>query len=131
MRNIIFTVILVFKISFSYSLNIEEKKIYGEQNVVSDLNILSSTDINIFDEVMTDFSKLNSELNVTYTVASTKDIYKEINSGSSEFDIVMSSAMDLQIKLANDGLVHPYKSSKTELIPEWASWQMKFMVLLK
>ena len=27
----------------------------------------------------------------------------------------MSSAMDLQIKLANDGLVHPYKSSNTEL----------------
>ena len=123
MRNIILTAILVFKINSSYGLNIEEKKIYGNQNASPDLNILSSTDINIFDEVMTEFSELNSDLNVTYTVASTKDIYEVINNGSSEFDIVMSSAMDLQIKLANDGLVHPYKSSSTELIPEWASWQ--------
>ena len=46
-----------------------------ETKRISDLNILSSTDINIFDEVMTDFSELNSDLNVTYTVASTKDIY--------------------------------------------------------
>ena len=123
MRNLILTAILVFKISSSYALNIEEKKIYGKQNASSDLNILSSTDINIFDEVMTNFSELNSDLNVTYTVASTKDIYEVIYNGSTEFDIVMSSAMDLQIKLANDGLVHPYKSSNTELIPEWASWQ--------
>ena len=107
MRNIILTAILVFKISSSYGLNIEEKKIYGKQNASSDLNILSSTDINIFDEVMTNFSELNSDLNVTYTVASTKDIYEVIYNGSTEFDIVMSSAMDLQIKLANDGLVHP------------------------
>ena len=105
MRNIALTTILVLKISFSYGLNIEEKKIYGNQNTSSVLNILSSTDIDIFDEVMTDFSELNSDLSVTYTVASTKDIYEVINSGSTEFDIVMSSAMDLQIKLANDGLV--------------------------
>ena len=107
MRNIILTAILVFKISSSYGLNIEEKKIYGKQNASSDLNILSSTDIDIFDEVMTDFSELNSNLNVTYTVASTKDIYEVINNVNKDinlkidqtlFEIAIRNLLDNAIK---------------------------------
>lgn len=123
MRCITVTIVLILKINLLFALNIEEQKIYGLKNNSSDLNIISSTDINIFDKIMNDFSKINPDLSVKYTVASTKDIFETINTGTDEYDVVMSSAMDLQIKLSNDGLTHTFESTNTKLIPEWASWK--------
>ena len=123
MRCITVTIVLILKINLLFALNIEEQKIYGLKNNSSDLNIISSTDINIFDKIMNDFSKINPDLSVKYTVASTKDIFETINTGTDGYDVVMSSAMDLQIKLSNDGLTHTFESSNTKLIPEWASWK--------
>ena len=123
MRCITVTIVLILKINLLFALNIEEQKIYGLKNNSSDLNIISSTDINIFDKIMNDFSKINPDLSVKYTVASTKDIFETINTGTDEYDVVMSSAMDLQIKLSNDGLTHTFEGTNTQLIPEWASWK--------
>ena len=123
MRCITVTIVLILKINLLFALNIEEQKIYGLKNNSSDLNIISSTDINIFDKIMNDFSKINPDLSVKYTVASTKDIFETINTGTDGYDVVMSSAMDLQIKLSNDGLTHTFESTNTKLIPEWASWK--------
>jgi len=123
LRCITVTIVLILKINLLFALNIEEQKIYGLKNNSSDLNIISSTDINIFDKIMNDFSKINPDLSVKYTVASTKDIFETINTGTDGYDVVMSSAMDLQIKLSNDGLTHTFESSNTKLIPEWASWK--------
>ena len=123
MRCFTVTIVLILKINILFALNIEEQKIYGLKKNTSDLNIISSTDINIFDKIMNDFSKINPDLSVKYTVASTKDIFETINTGTEEYDVVMSSAMDLQIKLSNDGLTHNFESINTKLIPEWASWK--------
>ena len=38
------------------------------------------------------------------------------------FDIVISSAMDLQTKLANDGLAREHISPTTQNQPDWAVW---------
>ncbi|NVK43805.1 MAG: ABC transporter substrate-binding protein [Oceanospirillaceae bacterium] len=38
-------------------------------------------------------------------------------------DLVMSSAMDLQVKLVNDGYAQPYRSPETERLPDWARWR--------
>jgi iron(III) transport system substrate-binding protein len=38
------------------------------------------------------------------------------------FDIVISSAMDLQTKLANDGLAREHISPTTQNLPDWAVW---------
>ena len=108
MRCITVTIVLILKINLLFALNIEEQKIYGLKNNSSDLNIISSTDINIFDKIMNDFSKINPDLSVKYTVASTKDIFETMNTGTAEYDVVMSSAMDLQIKLSNYGLTHTF-----------------------
>ena len=55
MRCITVTIVLILKINLLFALNIEEQKIYGLKNNSSDLNIISSTDINIFDKIMNDF----------------------------------------------------------------------------
>jgi len=120
--------IFISVILFSYNLfaiNIEEEKFYGLKKDTPDLTILSSTDINIFDEVMNVYANENKGLYIRYIVASTKDIYKEIKGEADKYDIVMSSAMDLQIKLANDGYTHKYDSIITNNVPDWANWQNK------
>ncbi|UTW11510.1 ABC transporter substrate-binding protein [Marinobacterium rhizophilum] len=38
-------------------------------------------------------------------------------------DLVMSSAMDLQFKLVNDGHAQAYRSAQTQALPDWARWR--------
>ena len=38
-------------------------------------------------------------------------------------DVVWSSAMDLQVKLVNDGHAQPHRSAETAALPEWAVWK--------
>ena len=38
------------------------------------------------------------------------------------YDIAISSAMDLQTKLANDGLALAHSSVATTLLPDWGKW---------
>jgi iron(III) transport system substrate-binding protein len=39
------------------------------------------------------------------------------------YDLVISSAMDLQIKLANDGLIQTHRSASVTALPDWAVWR--------
>lgn len=40
-----------------------------------------------------------------------------------QFDLVISSAMDLQTKLANDGFAQSYFSESSVQLPDWAKWR--------
>ena len=69
-------------------------------------------------------------ISIEYIVASTADIYDEIkNNRDSRFDLVMSSAMDLQIKLANDGYAKNIDVSNKQTMPNWSLWQDKVIGL--
>lgn len=122
---IIFTLNLFF-ISKCFSLQIESTNIYGKTDKEINLRILSSTDIEVFSPILKKFSELNRNIAIEYLVASTADIYNEIkNNRNSKFDLIVSSAMDLQIKLANDGYAKNIKISNQETMPNWSLWQNK------
>jgi iron(III) transport system substrate-binding protein len=38
-------------------------------------------------------------------------------------DLLLSSAMDLQVRLVNDGLAAPHSSDNAALLPKWARWR--------
>jgi two-component system sensor histidine kinase TctE len=38
-------------------------------------------------------------------------------------DVVISSAVDLQVNLINDGYTQPHCSAATEALPDWANWR--------
>lgn len=48
---------------------------------------------------------------------------EEVNDKSGTADLLWSSAMDLQIKLVNDGYAQPYASPEKPNLPEWAVWK--------
>lgn len=55
-------------------------------------------------------------------VASSTQLQKALIEHRDAFDVAISSAMDLQTKLANDGMVQKHVSAQTQVLPPWASW---------
>jgi len=98
----------------------EDRKLFEGGSGGDTLRVISSTDLSFFSPIIDDFLVLNPDLNVEYLVAGSSDIFDEFRRTPSEFDLVISSAMDLQLKLVNDGYAH-----RTESIdyPDWAQWR--------
>ena len=70
------------------------------------------------------FQKTSPNVKINYYELSTVGVYstflKDINNPP---DILLSSAMNLQVKLVNDGYAQPYESDETKKLPQWAKWR--------
>jgi iron(III) transport system substrate-binding protein len=90
------------------------------------LVVEATTDIPEAADLVADFMKLNPDISVQYSKAASTNLFDGITRpGDSRnlADIVWSSAMDLQIKLANDGYAAEYRSAEAQDIPAWAQWK--------
>ena len=123
MRYIKFAVALILWAAPVFGLTVESVTDYGPTDRAVDLKILSSTDREIFEPVLKRYVDKFPDQRVQYTVASTSDISAYIPKSQEHFDLVMSSAMDLQIKLANDGLAAPLDLPDDLEVPDWSIWQ--------
>ncbi len=83
--------------------------------------VLSTTDVGTARPLLDAFLRARPDLSVDYTVASANEIHRAISDEGAAFDLVISSAMDLQMKLANDGLAAPHL--RTAPLPDWAHWR--------
>lgn len=102
----------------------------GDQGVASEgpkVVIYSSTDQDVFTHVIEGFQRTHGGIAVVYFDLNTLDIHERIleesRTGVGVGDLVLSSAIDLQIKLVNDGHASPYLSPVTERLPPWAVWR--------
>lgn len=90
------------------------------------LVIYGVTDNEQTNHLIREFRTLYPAINVEYSNMSTTELYNrfisETAAGSSA-DVTWSSAMDLQIKLVNDGYAQPHKSAETAKLPDWANWK--------
>ena len=88
-----------------------------------ELRILSTADQQVFDPILRAFQAANPQLTLQYDVASSAEVMTAIYDEGAGYDLVISSAMDLQTKLANDGYAQPYTSDATARLPQWARWR--------
>ncbi|MCV2872572.1 ABC transporter substrate-binding protein [Defluviimonas sp. WL0050] len=88
-----------------------------------ELVILSTTDTAVMRPLIEAFQNRNPDVAIHYTVANSQEVFAAINDEGLAFDLVISSAMDLQMKLANDGFASAYRSGPTAALPGWAHWQ--------
>ncbi|MBR1217694.1 ABC transporter substrate-binding protein [Bradyrhizobium sp. U87765 SZCCT0131] len=92
-----------------------------------ELLIRSTTDRAEAAELLAGFRALYPDIAVRYTKIVSGELFDEIAkpSGAPDTvaDVVWSSAMDLQIKLANDGLAAAYRSPEADGLPAWAQWK--------
>ena len=97
----------------------EDQQLFGTQNIDAPLRILSSTDTSFFAPIIEDFIASNPSVSVQYLVTGTADIDRIFRDTPFDFDVVISSAMDLQLKLANDGFAARLQDVNH---PDWAQW---------
>lgn len=91
------------------------------------LSVYSTTDAALVAPLLKDFASLHPKITVEYSDMNSTELYNRIISeaaaGSGSGDFLWSSAMDLQIKLANDAYAQAYESPERSHLPEWASWR--------
>jgi len=91
------------------------------------LVIYSSTDSASVEPLLQDFKSLYPFLQVEYNDLNTTEIYNryvaETATGTGAADFLWSSAMDLQLQLANKGNALSYASPEISGLPKWAVWQ--------
>ena len=69
------------------------------------------------------FEALHPDIKVHYTKFLSADLYKAVRDGKGHPDLVISSAMDLQTALANDGYGQPLETAGSSDLPGWATWR--------
>ena len=91
------------------------------------LSIYSTTDAREVAELLRDFRSMYPQLNVEYADLNSTELYSrfiaEVAAKEGTADILWSSAMDLQIKLVNDGYAQAYASPEKPNLPAWAIWK--------
>ena len=91
------------------------------------LHIVSTTDASEVADLLADFRARYPGIETVYSKVNSNDIYNQIvdpaSSSDTPGDIIWSSAMDLQIKLVNDGYAQPYVSKEIAHMPDWAVWK--------
>lgn len=99
----------------------EDRQVFG-QSEAAPLRILSSTDTSFFAPIIEDFIAASPGIAVEYLVTGTADIDRIFRATPESFDVVISSAMDLQLKLTNDGFAAPVADVDH---PDWAQWHSR------
>ncbi|UXY17152.1 ABC transporter substrate-binding protein [Chitiniphilus purpureus] len=91
------------------------------------LIIYAATDTAAARPLLKDFEALYPGIKVEYNDMNTTELYNrfisESAAGSTSADVLWSSAMDLQIKLVNDGFTASYSSPEIPKLPSWSYYQ--------
>ena len=91
------------------------------------LSIYSTTDAREVGDLLRDFRALYPQIAVDYADLNSTELYSrfiaEVAAHEGTADLLWSLAMDLQIKLVNDGYAQAYASPEKPNLPEWAIWK--------
>src|SRR6476646_9481864 len=89
--------------------------------------VYSTTDAKLVTPLIKDFEAAFPGVKVEYTDMNSTEVYNRFVSESAanaaSADAVWSSSMDLQMKLAADGLAAQYKSPEAAALPDWARFK--------
>lgn len=77
--------------------------------------------------LLTDFHRAHPGIAVTYVEMTAQELDDRFLAAATQHrrvpDVLWSSAMDLQIKLCNDGYAQTYSSPEAHNLPDWANWK--------
>lgn len=102
-------------------------RLAGAQPPATVVRVLSTTDRVAAQGLIDDFELRHAGHRVDYVELNSADLYERVSAalrgGRAEADIAWSSAMDLQIKLVNDGAAERHVSPHADALPRWAVWK--------
>ena len=123
MRHFGLTVFLCLIAQWGAAFELEESRIYPSADETSEIAILSTADVGVFEPIVLAFQKRHPGVSIRYDVASSTEVMKALYTEGAAYDLAISSAMDLQTKLANDGFAQDYTSDIVRGLPDWATWR--------
>jgi iron(III) transport system substrate-binding protein len=126
MRHLGLAIVLTLFASASTALELEEQRTYPRDTAVKSLRILSTADAEVFEPIILAFQDLHPQFAIQYDVASSVEVMRAIYDEQAPYDLVISSAMDLQTKLANDGFAQTYQSDAIAALPAGTSGHRRF-----
>ncbi|MEP7057643.1 MAG: extracellular solute-binding protein [Caldimonas sp.] len=89
--------------------------------------VYSTTDLSAVAALVRDFEQLYPGVKVDYNDLNSSELHNrylaETAAAQPSADVLWSSAMDLQMKLANDNFATRYRSPEAASLPEWAVWR--------
>lgn len=106
----------------------EDHKKFNSVSTRASLRIISSTDTSLFVSILEGFVKANPNIGIEYLVTDTANLDQQFRSSPDAYDIAISSAMDLQLKLANDGFA---KALPSVSHPDWATWRQSLFAFTR
>ncbi|MGI9399841.1 MAG: ABC transporter substrate-binding protein [Rhizobiaceae bacterium] len=109
--------------SLAWAFEIEASRSYPASAGSTMLSILSTADVEVFEPIILEFQERHPDIAIDYVVASSSEVMRAIHDENASYDLAISSAMDLQTKLANDGFTRSYVSDATSRLPDWATWR--------
>ena len=119
MRNFI-ALGLIFLCHAGWAQDWEDRQVFNDAGATTTLRIISSTDTELFAPLIEAFAARNPDVAIEYLVTGTADIDRRFRKTPDAFDIAISSAMDLQFKLTNDGYALELEGVSH---PAWAQWR--------
>ncbi|GAB3477720.1 ABC transporter substrate-binding protein [Marinomonas epiphytica] len=98
---------------------------FGHPEAPRTLVVHSPVDLESFSPILQAFVALHPEIRLVYRDLNSSDLYRQtiIEHENPTASLVMSSAMDLQLKLVNDGLAQTYRSERTDSLPATEKWR--------
>ncbi|OIN03764.1 ABC transporter substrate-binding protein [Oceanisphaera psychrotolerans] len=89
------------------------------------LVIYSATDYRHLEPLLLQFQQAHPQLSIRLVDLNTRELHDRFltEGPDSPADLLISSAMDLQLKLVNDGHARPYRSSRTLALPSQVHWR--------
>ncbi|WP_221930971.1 ABC transporter substrate-binding protein [Telmatospirillum sp. J64-1] len=91
------------------------------------LTIYSNADLSAIEPVITAFQRYYPGITITYLNQNATELYErflsELEEDAPGPDLMMSSAMDLQAKLVNDGYARRVTLPVAQDLPNWAVWR--------
>lgn len=115
-----FALALLVLAQATFAQDWEDRQIFNEAAEGARLRIISSTDTDLFVQPIRAFIAQNPGISIEYLVTETATLDKRIRATPEAFDLAISSAMDLQLKLVNDGFALPVEGTAH---PAWAQWR--------
>ena len=105
----------------------EDVRYFGPENAIQTLLIRGSTDIDAFAPVMLAFVDISSDTRIRYEQWGSNALYEksddECHRPDADADLLISSAIDQQVKLVNDGCAQAHRSANTRRLPDHANWR--------
>ena len=101
----------------------------GRADAADEVIVYSTTDQDEVDDLIAEFQSRTPGIRVRYEKQNSDEQYaqvvKEAATGHGTADVVWSSAMDLQMKLVNDGYAQTYAPAELSGLPDWAVWKQQ------